>query len=168
MAILGFKLNLWFAVAALAGHGVFDFVHAHLISNPGVPAWWPGFCLTYDVAAAAYLAWILRTRLAARRFNAENLEGADLSAAPCPPPSSASLSKRTVLVGGGGHELAEWWRSSRVVVRSNPGGVVCRLWMRGKEDPPAAAARAPGAGPDHGDVERERRGARRIERRAAY
>jgi len=85
MAILGFKLNLWFAVAALAGHGVFDFVHAHLISNPGVPAWWPGFCLTYDVAAAAYLAWILRSRLEARRarpFNTENLERADLSAAP--------------------------------------------------------------------------------------
>jgi hypothetical protein len=85
VAILGFKLNLWFAVAALAGHGVFDFVHAHLISNPGVPAWWPGFCLTYDVAAAAYLAWILRSRLEARRarpFNTENLERADLSAAP--------------------------------------------------------------------------------------
>ena len=31
-----------------------------------MPAWWPGFCLTYDVAAAGYLAWILRSRLPAR------------------------------------------------------------------------------------------------------
>ena len=60
ISILGFKLNLWLVVAALLAHGVFDFIHAHLISNRGVPAWWPGFCLTYDVAAAGYLAWILR------------------------------------------------------------------------------------------------------------
>jgi len=54
-------------VAALLAHGVFDFIHAHLVPNPGVPAWWPGFCLTYDIAAAGYLAWILRSRLEARR-----------------------------------------------------------------------------------------------------
>ena len=65
-AILGFKLNLWLVVAALLAHGIFDFIHARLIQNPGVPAWWPGFCLTYDVAAAGYLAWILRSRLEAR------------------------------------------------------------------------------------------------------
>ena len=34
--------------------------------NPGVPAWWPGFCLSYDVAAAGCLAWILNSRLDAR------------------------------------------------------------------------------------------------------
>jgi hypothetical protein len=67
ISILGFKLNLWLVVAALIAHGVFDFIHGHLIANPGVPAWWPGFCLTYDVAAAGYLAWILRSRLEARR-----------------------------------------------------------------------------------------------------
>src|SRR5437016_2214819 len=27
------------------GHGVFDFVHHLFIANPGVPSWWPGFCL---------------------------------------------------------------------------------------------------------------------------
>lgn len=64
--VLGFKRNLWLVVAALAAHGVFDFFHGHLISNPGVPVWWPMFCLTYDVAAAAYLAWLLlRSRVAA-------------------------------------------------------------------------------------------------------
>jgi len=62
ISIVGFKFNLWLVVAALLAHGVFDFIHAQLIANPGVPAWWPGFCLTYDIAAAGYLAWILRWR----------------------------------------------------------------------------------------------------------
>jgi hypothetical protein len=60
VSVLGFKLNLWFVVAVLFLHGLFDLVHPHLILNPGVPPWWPSFCLTYDVTAAAYLAWLLR------------------------------------------------------------------------------------------------------------
>lgn len=58
-SIAGFKRSLWIVVAALAAHGVFDLVHGHLIDNPGVPVWWPMFCLAYDVVAAAYLAWLL-------------------------------------------------------------------------------------------------------------
>lgn len=46
-------------VAGLAGHGIFDFVHGYLIANSGVPAFWPAFCGSYDVVAAAGLAWIL-------------------------------------------------------------------------------------------------------------
>jgi len=59
-AALGFKRNLWLVVAALATHGIFDFFHGHFISNPGVPFWWPMFCLTYDIAAAVCLSWLLR------------------------------------------------------------------------------------------------------------
>jgi hypothetical protein len=62
LAVLGFKLDLWFAVAALAGHGIFDLFHGHFISNPGLPVWWPGFCMAYDVTAAGYLAWLLIKR----------------------------------------------------------------------------------------------------------
>ncbi len=58
-SIAGFKRSLWLVVAVLAGHGVFDLVHGHLIENPGVPRWWPYFCLAFDVVAAAYLAWLL-------------------------------------------------------------------------------------------------------------
>ena len=58
-SIAGFKRSLWLVVAALAAHGVYDFVHGQLIANPGVPLWWPAFCLAYDLAAAAYLAWLL-------------------------------------------------------------------------------------------------------------
>jgi hypothetical protein len=63
-ATIGFRRTLWIVVAGLALHGVFDFIHHDLIENPGVPAWWPGFCLSYDVAAAAYLAVLILRRKA--------------------------------------------------------------------------------------------------------
>lgn len=67
LALAGFKITLWLVVAALAAHGVFDLAHPHVYANPGVPDWWPSFCLAYDVAAAAYLAWLLmRNRVPAR------------------------------------------------------------------------------------------------------
>jgi protein-S-isoprenylcysteine O-methyltransferase Ste14 len=62
VTLVGFKLNLWFVVGALFVHGVFDFFHGHLIANQGVPVWWPGFCLAYDITAALYLAGLLRIR----------------------------------------------------------------------------------------------------------
>jgi len=58
-ASLGFRSSLWLVVAALAAHGLQDFVHARVVVNPGVPAWWPAWCGAYDVAAAGYLAWRL-------------------------------------------------------------------------------------------------------------
>jgi hypothetical protein len=66
-AVAGFRFNLWFAVAALVGHGIFDFFHAGLVTNGGVPVWWPPFCLSYDAVAGACLAWLLwRGKLTAR------------------------------------------------------------------------------------------------------
>jgi hypothetical protein len=59
-AVLGFRSSLWIVAVALAAHGVFDMVHARIIPNPGVPGWWPQFCGAYDVAAGAYLAWMLK------------------------------------------------------------------------------------------------------------
>jgi hypothetical protein len=55
-AVLGFKGNYWLVVAALIGDGVFDFVRHFFIDNPGVPQWWPGFCLASDVVFGAWLA----------------------------------------------------------------------------------------------------------------
>jgi len=60
ISILGFKRNLWFAAGALFVHGVFDFFHGHLITNAGVPASWPMFCLSFDITAAIYLASLLK------------------------------------------------------------------------------------------------------------
>jgi hypothetical protein len=66
-AVSGFKSSLWLVVAALAAHGIFDLGHGSVISNPGVPSWFPQFCLAFDVVLAAYLAWLLRRgRLRAR------------------------------------------------------------------------------------------------------
>src|SRR5689334_18017930 len=45
------------AVAGLAGHGLFDMVHGRFVANPGVPEWWPMFCLTFDVGLAALVAF---------------------------------------------------------------------------------------------------------------
>lgn len=59
LTVAGFKFDLRWVVVALAGHGVFDFFHPHLFINPGVPVWWPAFCMSYDIAAAGFLAWIL-------------------------------------------------------------------------------------------------------------
>jgi hypothetical protein len=58
-AAFGFRTSLWVVVAGLAAHGVFDFFHHALVENPGVPAWWPTWCLAYDVAAAACLATLI-------------------------------------------------------------------------------------------------------------
>jgi hypothetical protein len=62
LAVLGFRSSLWVVVAVLGVHGLFDLVHGTLISNPGVPRWWPAFCSAYDVAAAGYLAWLIMSR----------------------------------------------------------------------------------------------------------
>ena len=61
-AVAGFKASAWIVVGALAGHGVMDAVHGHIVENAGVPAWWPAWCLAYDVGAAAALAWLLMRR----------------------------------------------------------------------------------------------------------
>lgn len=62
-AVAGFKWSAWIVVVALAGHGIFDAFHGHIIENAGVPAWWPAWCLAYDVGAAGGLAWLLRRGL---------------------------------------------------------------------------------------------------------
>ena len=61
-ATIGFRTNLWVVVVALVGHGLLDCYHHQLIDNAGVPAWWPIFCLSFDAAAGAYLAWRLLSR----------------------------------------------------------------------------------------------------------
>jgi hypothetical protein len=59
---VGLRRSLWVVVAGLLAYGVFDAIHDQLITNPGVPVWWPQFCLTHDVVAAGYLASLLLRR----------------------------------------------------------------------------------------------------------
>lgn len=56
VAIAGFRTSPWLLVAALTAHGTLDLVHHHIILNAGTPAWWPGFCFAFDIAAASFLA----------------------------------------------------------------------------------------------------------------
>src|SRR5207302_8260062 len=63
VAVVGFKKSLWLVAAGLAGHGILDFFHARIIPDPGVPIWWPGFCMAFDVVAAGVLVMILRVRV---------------------------------------------------------------------------------------------------------
>ena len=62
VAVLGFRRKLWIVAAALAGHAVFDVFHGSMVTNPGVPVWWPAFCLAYDFTAASAMIWLLRHR----------------------------------------------------------------------------------------------------------
>lgn len=66
-AVAGFKRSPWIAVVALGGHGVMDAFHHHLVHNAGVPQVWPGFCMTFDVTAAAFVAWIMLARARGER-----------------------------------------------------------------------------------------------------
>jgi hypothetical protein len=59
-AVFGYKRSLWLVALALFAHGVFDYFRGPYIANPGVPVFWPDFCMAYDVVAAAYLAVLLR------------------------------------------------------------------------------------------------------------
>lgn len=62
LAIIGYKTSLWFVALALVGHGVFDILHHALFENPGVPHWWPGFCLVFDAIFGGILAVQLWTQ----------------------------------------------------------------------------------------------------------
>lgn len=63
VAAMGFRTTPWLVVTALAAHGVLDLFHGHIVTNVGVPAWWPSFCSTFDVTAAFLLAWLIRRKV---------------------------------------------------------------------------------------------------------
>jgi len=41
-------------------HGMYDLVHSQLITNSGVPGWYPIWCFMVDVVIGAYLLWLSR------------------------------------------------------------------------------------------------------------
>ena len=51
--------------AGLLLHGAWDLAYGFLPLDAGEPAWYPGFCLVYDWAVAAYLAGPGRRRATA-------------------------------------------------------------------------------------------------------
>ena len=73
-AVIGFKRSPWLVIACLGAHGVFDLLHDSISANPGVPGWWPAFCLTFDLGAAGLLAWLSTRSQAAARHARNDLE----------------------------------------------------------------------------------------------
>jgi hypothetical protein len=71
-ASLGFRRNMWLVVGALAAHGILDAFHGALVVDPGVPQWWPPFCMAYDLTAAGVLAVLLRRDQALSKVRAGN------------------------------------------------------------------------------------------------
>ena len=41
-------------------HGMYDLVHGRLLTNPGVPGWYPVWCCAVDIVVGAYLLWLSR------------------------------------------------------------------------------------------------------------
>lgn len=41
-------------------HGLYDLAHGRLLTNPGVPGWYPLWCCAVDVVIGAYLLWLSR------------------------------------------------------------------------------------------------------------
>ena len=41
-------------------HGLYDLTHSRLITNAGVPGWYPVWCFSVDVVIGAYLLWLSR------------------------------------------------------------------------------------------------------------
>ncbi len=66
-AALGFRRDLRIVIVGLAAHGVMDVFHGGIVSNPGIPSWWPAWCAAYDLTAPVYLAVLAwRGRVALR------------------------------------------------------------------------------------------------------
>ncbi len=41
-------------------HGVYDLMHSRVLTNPGVPGWYPVWCFAVGVVIGAYLLWLSR------------------------------------------------------------------------------------------------------------
>jgi hypothetical protein len=62
VAVLGglrFPLLVGIGIAA---HGLFDLVHHLIIQNPGVPPWWPAFCMSVDLILGLWVIGLWRFR----------------------------------------------------------------------------------------------------------
>ena len=66
-AVRGLRRQPALVMIGLAAHGIFDVFHGQLITNPGLPEWWPAFCMAYDIAAAACLTFAVAPLLPATR-----------------------------------------------------------------------------------------------------
>jgi uncharacterized membrane protein HdeD (DUF308 family) len=62
VAIIGALVLPALVGIGIIAHGLFDLVHDVLITNSGVPTWWPSFCGSIDVLLGLWV--LLSTRSA--------------------------------------------------------------------------------------------------------
>lgn len=62
LVIIGARYDVRLVALALVLHALLDVFHGDLVPGSGVPAWWPAFCLAYDLTAAALLYVMLRRK----------------------------------------------------------------------------------------------------------
>jgi hypothetical protein len=63
VAIIGALVLPTLVGIGIVAHGLFDLVHDGLIENPGVPAWWPGFCGSIDIVLGLWVIMLTRSRV---------------------------------------------------------------------------------------------------------
>jgi hypothetical protein len=63
VAIIGALFLPTLVGIGIVAHGLFDLVHDGLIENPGVPAWWPGFCGSIDIVLGLWVIMLTRSRV---------------------------------------------------------------------------------------------------------
>ena len=62
LAIVGvFRWPLLLGVGIFM-HGIFDLMHGHIISNSGVPSWWPLFCASIDVVLGLWVIYLVKAK----------------------------------------------------------------------------------------------------------
>ncbi len=62
IAVVGARVSALIVAVGLMAHGVFDLFHNLIVTNPDVPAWWPGFCAAVDVVLGLVVLYIAKTR----------------------------------------------------------------------------------------------------------
>lgn len=55
IAIYGSRTTRRIVAVGILLHGLFDIVHAEFIVNTGVPEWWYGACMAFDVVVGLWL-----------------------------------------------------------------------------------------------------------------
>lgn len=60
LAWAGYTRSLWFLVAGLLAHGLWDWAHQPDLLTGYVPLWYREACITYDFFAAGYLAYYIK------------------------------------------------------------------------------------------------------------
>ena len=61
VAIIGALLLPALVGIGIIAHGLFDLVHDVLITNSGVPTWWPSFCGSIDVLLGLWVLLFTRS-----------------------------------------------------------------------------------------------------------